>query len=97
LFIQAEAWLKNGLEHIENRGTQRTSEFYSDVASSIQDFDLSIKSRVEHHEQTEKILRLQGLQYMVQHLVSRGVGQYIPTLDGHLANLRSILGGEFFP
>jgi hypothetical protein len=93
--VQAEEWLKDGVAHIETQSKSRSAEFYSGLSNNMQMYDSMVRDCVELHEKTERLSRMQGLEYMVQHLVSRGVGKYVPSLEGHLVNIRSILGGKW--
>ena len=90
--LQAGDWLRKGFYELERFHSNREEDFYRNIETTSD----GTMALVEDFDRREKVLKLQGVQYLLNHLVERGVAKYVPSLEKHLANLTNILAGLFW-
>jgi hypothetical protein len=89
--MQAGDWLRRGFSELDRNSRNREANFFRDLHLSGQE---TIKV-VEAFERRERVVRLQGIQYLLNHLVERGVGKYVPSLEKHLGTVTGALSCEY--
>jgi hypothetical protein len=94
VLLQAEDWLRDAMASEEVRSKERTSKFYAALSDDIQMNGPHVIDQVGAHEKKEEWLTLFHLKKMLEHLVERGVGQYVPGLLDKLAKINSSVDGE---
>ncbi|XP_071676970.1 uncharacterized protein [Lolium perenne] len=93
LVRSTEDWLRDAMAAEEVRSKERTSKFYAALSDDIQMNDPHVIDKVDAHEKKEEWLTLFHLKKMLEHLVERGVGQYVPRLLDKLAKINSSVDG----
>ncbi|KAK1615385.1 hypothetical protein QYE76_020902 [Lolium multiflorum] len=84
---QAGDWLRRCFSELDRNSRNREANFFRDLHLSGQE---TVKV-VEAFERRERVVRLQGIQYLLNHLVERGVGKYVPSLEKHLGTVTGAL------
>jgi hypothetical protein len=94
--VQAEDWLRDALASEEVRSKERTSKFYANLSTDIQNNNPRVVDKVDAHEKKEEWLMLFHLKKMLEHLVDRGVGQYVPGLLDKLGKINTSVDSECY-